>query len=747
MFVADRQQLLWFVGMTLLYLVVLQLVFDVDMSFGLLQASGAGLLLQGLLQVDRGARWKREAGDATAAAALASAARAAQGTGQPANETAWQGEHLPSLTYQRTSGRTHTPRARETKGWSPFAVSLVWTAIVLAGAWLGAGQHPVQGAAVPTEAYVSHWEDRWPLSLWTQQPYPAAAKTGYGTDDSRLGSPLTADETVAFTARTTKLTYWRGDAKTFYTGQGWTTPEARLTSFEELKPAQGTDLSAEVMPQSSNPALDPWTPVVQEVTLMQKNLNRQLFLGGKLARVESLVSEQGKPVPAAWIWRNSMSDQYQLPAMADPVASYKVQVFAWSGGSAGPQGMSSGQVLAEPNLETYLQLPPSLPSRVKELAEQITKDQTSSYDKAAAIERYLSSNYAYSLNGSQPPRNGQDLVDQFLFEQKAGYCDHFSSAMVVMLRSVGVPARWVKGFAPGEVIATEWAASESSPSPSDPSVTSAASAGSVPSAATAVSDAPKTAATDTPSASNSTSTIYTVEVRNRDAHSWVEAYLPSLGWVPFEATPGYGSAASGPKGETGVSTQAGKETAASLQPASPATAPLGFAQLFAEGWLLIPTLRAGIADLFTSISAGPEVFHRWLVWMRPWLPLSLWIAAALLAGVLIHLWRIIRRTADSMASTERSAGQPRSSLGALRTYTVVRSADQLWGKLQKKWGRAEPSQTMREYALTRTFADDTQRGAVLRIIQLLEAIRYREGRAHVSRRQLREAWDAMKRTL
>jgi len=90
-----------------------------------------------------------------------------------------------------------------------------------------------------------------------------------------------------------------------------------------------------------------------------------------------------------------------------------------------------------------------------------------------------------------------------LFEMKAGYCDYYSTAMVVMARSIGLPARWVKGYVSGQ------------------SATQAVMEQFVPDEAI-VTDGPD---------------LYTV--RNSDAHSWVEIYFQGFGWVPFEPTPGF----------------------------------------------------------------------------------------------------------------------------------------------------------------------------------------------------------------
>ncbi|HEX8966666.1 MAG TPA: transglutaminase domain-containing protein, partial [Chloroflexota bacterium] len=131
--------------------------------------------------------------------------------------------------------------------------------------------------------------------------------------------------------------------------------------------------------------------------------------------------------------------------------------------------------------QRYLQLPRSLPRRVVDLAHQATTGAASAYDRAAALEGYLRDNFTYTTHVANVPPE-QDWVDYFLFDSKQGYCDYFATAMVVMLRAEGVPARVASGFAPGEF---------------DPT--------------TGVSI-----------------------VRENHAHSWVEAYFPRYGWITFE---------------------------------------------------------------------------------------------------------------------------------------------------------------------------------------------------------------------
>lgn len=98
--------------------------------------------------------------------------------------------------------------------------------------------------------------------------------------------------------------------------------------------------------------------------------------------------------------------------------------------------------------DRYLQLPDSLPGRVRQLAADLTKDRPAPFDKAKAIEAYLRLLTPSFDIKTVPP--GRDAVDYFLFDEKKGYSDYQASAMVVLLRAVGVPARLAVGYTVNE---------------------------------------------------------------------------------------------------------------------------------------------------------------------------------------------------------------------------------------------------------------------------------------------------------
>ncbi|MCB1024515.1 MAG: DUF3488 domain-containing protein [Acidobacteria bacterium] len=136
----------------------------------------------------------------------------------------------------------------------------------------------------------------------------------------------------------------------------------------------------------------------------------------------------------------------------------------------------------------YLQIPEDLDPRISKLALQIAETAPSGniYDRAKTIEKYLRSEYGYSLNMRS---TGPQPVSDFLFNVRQGHCEYFASAMVIMLRTQGIASRIVNGFQQGDY--------------------------------------------------NESADMFVV--RQRNAHSWVEVYFPETkSWITFDPTPSAG---------------------------------------------------------------------------------------------------------------------------------------------------------------------------------------------------------------
>ncbi|WP_458206864.1 transglutaminase TgpA family protein [Haladaptatus sp. NG-SE-30] len=129
----------------------------------------------------------------------------------------------------------------------------------------------------------------------------------------------------------------------------------------------------------------------------------------------------------------------------------------------------------------YTQLPASTSKRLKQKTNQITARADNPYEKALYIERWLEENKRYSLEVEKPQG---DVAEKFVFQMEEGYCVYYATSMVTMLRTQGIPARFVTGYTSGQRVDEDrWV------------------------------------------------------VRGLDSHAWVEVYFPNAGWVRFDPTP------------------------------------------------------------------------------------------------------------------------------------------------------------------------------------------------------------------
>ncbi|WP_420829071.1 DUF4129 domain-containing transglutaminase family protein [Brevibacillus fulvus] len=395
--------------------------------------------------------------------------------------------HLQSMGKLAASSKSKSFRF-----WGALLAPLLIIAITVGLAYAGPKKAP-------------SWPD--PVAYFTKQQADNTvymSKVGYDNNDEQLGGPFIQDNTPVFTAISNERTYWRGDSKDMYTGKGWqkavSDREAILKPNEytwtdqlfenmETKEVHATlDFHGEakystIFYPGQLTKLDHYTP--QHATILYDRISQSLDIrnGTEMYRIRSRElreQQRQQQVEKPSAVRLKLNN-YRLTAEV-PILSEKNMLEA---GTDYPASIK----------QHYLQLPATLPPRVKQLAQQITQKAKTPYEKVQAVSTYLrnSGKYRYETKDVPIPEEGQDFVDQFLFESYRGYCDHFSTSMAVMLRTIGIPARWVKGFAPGTSVQTEGDGTE------------------------------------------------IIEVQNRDAHSWVEVYFPNYGWIPFEATATFSS--------------------------------------------------------------------------------------------------------------------------------------------------------------------------------------------------------------
>jgi protein-glutamine gamma-glutamyltransferase len=270
--------------------------------------------------------------------------------------------------------------------------------------------------------------------------------------------------------------HWRGIALTTFDGRRWHTeghePLALTESYDgwiAVPPSSGADRRYS-LPFEYTVMLEPLASDALFVAPEPARVRGQFF-GGALGGPRGL--------------RRSYLTLDKTGSLANPFHNYAdLRYDAISDVPEVPAETlrNSAQTYPESLRALYLQLP-KLDPRIPILAKTITSRAVNPYDKARAVESYLRGNYGYTLDLSGTPP--VDPLAYFLFVKRAGHCEYFAAAMTVMMRTLGIPARYVNGFLPGEY--------------------------------------------------NDVGGDYII--RASDAHSWVEVFFPDYGWITFDPTP------------------------------------------------------------------------------------------------------------------------------------------------------------------------------------------------------------------
>jgi hypothetical protein len=294
-------------------------------------------------------------------------------------------------------------------------------------------------------------------------------------DEMNQAQTASTDGQILFTVRSTRTCFMRLYSFDKFDGQKWTATDTGAFTLE--RPARGGfDLSTQKA--FDIPANYPAVTLVQDV-VMEHDLSRN--------------------VPAAWIPKglelNTPSitvDDYGTIRLADrelkkglkfKVTSAFPVYDVESMRKAAPMPAETADDLRF-RMSPYLQLPDNLPDDLLPLAEEVTKTGQNWFAKAELASKYLKTHYKYSYHksfaGSKEP-----LTDFLFGDSKEGDCKDFASALAMVCRIAGIPARVVVGFTPGEV--------------------------------------------------NTVKGVREIKARNR--HAWTEVYIQGFGWVPFDATP------------------------------------------------------------------------------------------------------------------------------------------------------------------------------------------------------------------
>lgn len=285
-------------------------------------------------------------------------------------------------------------------------------------------------------------------------------KVGYNAYDGDLGGKLIEDDTPVLRIQSPIPVYLRGETKSYYTGRGWETGFKYAVSFSAMEAAY---ISSEEEISVHFQVLSP-----SNILYAPRCPRRISLLKGYRILYPSGIDIEPHHIYEYYTYRANLGtgDEYDIvisPMTDDPHVL---------------RGLTS-----EKADSCYTSLD-NIPEKVRRLALTVTKKHDNGYDRALALADYLRyGKWEYSTDAPSPPR-GKNFAEHFLFEMDSGYCVHFSTAFVLMARSVGLPARWVKGYNFGK-----------------------------------------------PEGKN------TFFISNNNAHTWGEVWFDDYGWVPFEPTP------------------------------------------------------------------------------------------------------------------------------------------------------------------------------------------------------------------
>ncbi len=287
--------------------------------------------------------------------------------------------------------------------------------------------------------------------------------------------------------------HWRGAALTSFDGRRWFTERPDLVvSTPDI---QGWYPASEPQPSMTREQFEKFRERARTYAmgaprsmtyaiLLEPMASDALFVAGRGSRVRGAfshgVDRAGRPSRGSYL-----SVDRTTGSVTNPFHNF-VRL-AYEGSSWLPTYSPETLRRSPPDIppeirETYLQLPP-LDPRVAQLAQSVTSGAANEYDRAMAVQTYLQTQFGYTLE--QPSPAPADPLAHFLFVRRKGHCEYFATAMTVMLRTLGIPARYATGFLPGEF--------------------------------------------------NDIGGDYII--RASDAHSWVEVYFPDFGWITFDPTP------------------------------------------------------------------------------------------------------------------------------------------------------------------------------------------------------------------
>lgn len=378
---------------------------------------------------------------------------------------------ISCVTLLLRAGDEHTSTLRV------LPLAAVVTAIAFAG--VGAGG----AVSKPLKELADDIRQRIYDTFFYTQPrdvFTLASEGYYPQGLGQLGGPADPHDEPVMAVITPRKAYLRGVVKNIYTGRIWVDDIGgrrylwSAARFDELRTTT-FDLDLPQLDRAADSAL--LAPRMLQVRMLRDGAST-LFVPQRLRQLQP----EGDLMP----YFNASSEIFATANLElGDVWTMDAALFTSMDGELAGL-VNAADSASDPHwedvCEKYLQLPEHLEAQVYELAAEAVRGARTPYEQALALQAYLAANYTYTLDAAEQNPE-QDFVSTFLLITQEGYCTYFASAMTVMCRMVGLPARYVEGYVAypdGEGLAI---------------------------------------------------------VTGQEGHAWTEVYFRGFGWVTFDATP------------------------------------------------------------------------------------------------------------------------------------------------------------------------------------------------------------------
>lgn len=375
-----------------------------------------------------------------------------------------------NLSQQEQRWRHYRIRYDNHIGFDFLRDGLVFSLVVVILAWtlpIFTGSQKLNIDVNPIRESWQRVQDEW-ARLFSSLNYPAGSGVGTVGSTLTLGGPRSLGDAVVMDVTADAGRYWRAATYDTYTGRGWVNTDREAITLDAGVPLPVSDYRLR-RPVSQTVTM--YLPAGSSIFALPQPLSVDLPVQASFSRLDATDSG-GQVAEVSRLFSQVQireGDSYRVIASVTEADRESLR----QSETAYPEWVS----------QRYLQLPEGLPAEVAQLAAEITQGTATPYDRVAMLESYLRSHIRYNEKIAAPPP-GRDGVAYLLFDTQEGYCDYYASALAVMARTLGIPARVATGYAQGAY----------------------------------------------------EQELGAYRVRERDAHTWVEVFFTGYGWIEFEPT-------------------------------------------------------------------------------------------------------------------------------------------------------------------------------------------------------------------